>query len=150
MWTRTKHIVISWPFPSRIWVSRLALFCLHVFRTWSLNFSYPRHQHSKSSLDVRSARSIYCRCRTTLDLIIIIFTLHIPKPFQSTLLHHNLSIFTRTSPYTTRTVGRVIWPVKSSPKWPIMCWVGRLNSTIPYHTLNDQPCAAVHWNAASF
>ena len=23
------------------------------------------------------------------------------------------------------TVGWVIWPVKSSPKWPIMCWVGR-------------------------
>jgi len=23
------------------------------------------------------------------------------------------------------TVDWVIWPVKSSPKWPIMCWVGR-------------------------
>jgi len=23
------------------------------------------------------------------------------------------------------TVGWVIWPVKSSPKWPIMCRVGR-------------------------
>ena len=23
------------------------------------------------------------------------------------------------------TVGWVIWPVKLSPKWPIMCWVGR-------------------------
>jgi len=33
------------------------------------------------------------------------------------------------------TVNWVIWPVKSSPKWPIMCQVGRtLNPTIPYHT----------------
>jgi len=22
------------------------------------------------------------------------------------------------------TVGLVIWPYKSSPKWPIMCWMG--------------------------
>jgi len=31
------------------------------------------------------------------------------------------------------TVVWVIWPVKSSPKWPIMCRVGRY--TLPYHTI---------------
>jgi len=31
------------------------------------------------------------------------------------------------------TVGWVIWPIKSSPKWPIMCRVGR--ETLLYHTI---------------
>jgi len=36
------------------------------------------------------------------------------------------------------TLGWVIWPVKSSPKWPIMCWVGRY--TLLYHTM---PCCYI-------
>ena len=32
------------------------------------------------------------------------------------------------------TVGWVMWPVKPSSKWPTVCRVGRLNSTIPYHS----------------
>ena len=36
------------------------------------------------------------------------------------------------------TVGWVIWPVKSSPKWPIMCRVGRW--TPQYHTMPTANC----------
>jgi len=38
------------------------------------------------------------------------------------------------------TVGWVIWLVKSSLKWPIMCWVGRW--TLQYHTIPAKHAAA--------
>jgi len=41
------------------------------------------------------------------------------------------------------TVGWVIWPVKSSPKWPIMCRVGRL--TLQYYW--DVVAAVAKWCA---
>jgi len=40
-------------------------------------------------------------------------------------LNDEVVCFTDGSRLTTTGPTGIIWPVKSSPKWPIMCWLGR-------------------------